>query len=62
MDNAPPTNQYSRSAAQNEDEIDLLALFGALLDQMLMFGDHPFVASTTESDTNHECKLGSLRS
>ena len=33
MDNTSPTNQYSGSTAQNEDEIDLLALLGALLDQ-----------------------------
>ena len=31
MDNTSPTNQYSGSTAQNEDEIDFL--LGALLDQ-----------------------------
>ena len=33
MDNTSPTNQHSGPTAQNEDEIDLLALLGALLDQ-----------------------------
>ena len=33
MDNSSPTNQYSGSPTQNEDEIDLLVLLGAVLDQ-----------------------------
>ena len=33
MDNTSPTNQYSGSTTHTEDEIDLLALLGALLDQ-----------------------------
>ena len=33
MDSTSTTNQYSGSNTQGEDEIDLLALLGALLDQ-----------------------------